>query len=130
MTSKLTLTARYLLGFVYFASGGVMLFQLVQPPPDMPGKLKLFMDGIMASGYLLSFIKATEFIGGILLLLNIAPALILIVLAPVSVNIFLVHFFLTPGLQNLAIPGVIIILHIFAALRYWPVYRPLFLRHK
>jgi hypothetical protein len=43
--------------------------------PDMPEKLQLFMNGIMASGYFMPFVKLTETLCGLLLLLGVAPRL-------------------------------------------------------
>lgn len=120
--------ARYLLGLIFFIFGGAGLFNLFPPPPDMPTNLQTFMTGIMATGYFMPLLKATETACGLLLLTGFAPALALVILAPISINIFMVHTFLTPGLENLIMPVAIIALHITAATGYWRIYRPLFNR--
>ena len=66
---------------------------------------------------------------GLLLLIGIAPSLMLVILAPISVQILLVHMFLAPGLQNLILPVIIIRAHVTAAMGYWHLYRPLFNRN-
>lgn len=121
---------RLLLGLTFFIFGGAGLFNLFPPPPDMPEKLQLFMNGIVSAGYFLPFLKLTETVCGFLLLLEIAPALTLVILAPITLNILLVHAFLTPGLQNLVMPLIIFALHITAARSYWKIYQPLFGRNK
>lgn len=118
--------ARYLLGLIFFLAGAAGLFNLAPPPADLPPNLQTYFNGLMASVYFMPFLKATEMICGLLLLTGFAPALALVVLAPISLNIFLVHAFLTPGIQELLLPVVILALHLTAASDYWRIYRPLF----
>lgn len=128
MKKHLPKIARYLLGLLFFVFGGIGLLQIFPPPPDMPEKLKAFMDGIMATGYFFTLLKSTETVCGLLLLIGVAPALALVILAPITVNIILVHSFLTPGLNNLVLPLIILVLHLTAAREYWHVYKLLFKR--
>ena len=130
MKKWMPMASRYLLGLIFFVFGAAGLFDLFPPPPDMPEKLKLFMDGILATGYFLPFLKLTETLCGLMLLLGVAPALILVILAPITLNIVLVHTFLTPGAQNLILPMLILVLHLTTAKTYWPLYAPLFKRFK
>jgi uncharacterized membrane protein YphA (DoxX/SURF4 family) len=120
------IAARTLLGLIFFAAGAAGLLNMLPQPTDIPAKLKAFMDGIMATEYFFPFLKGTETVLGFLLLTGFFPAIALVILAPITVNIFLVHMFLTPGLENLMIPGVIALLHVAAASAYWTTYRPLF----
>ena len=126
MNAKIPIIARYLLGLLFFASGLAGLLNLAPPPTDMPPKLAAFFAGISSTGYFIPFLKITETACGLMLLARIAPALALIILAQVTINIVLVHTFLTPGLQNLILPSIIVILHLVSAMAYWPIYRPLF----
>lgn len=130
MKQKLPIIARYLLGLLFTIFGAAGLLNLIPPPPDMSEKLMAFMNGIMAAQYFFPLLKSTEIVCGILLLSGFAPALALVVLAPISINILFVHLFLTPGLENLIIPLAIIVLHAMAATKYWNIYRPLFARNK
>ncbi len=118
--------ARYLMGLIFFLSGAAGLFNLVPPPTDLPPNLQTYFTGLMAAVYFMPLLKATEMICGLLLLVGYAPALALVILAPITVNIFFVHAFLTPGVKELILPVVMVILHVFAATAYWRVYRPLF----
>lgn len=122
--------ARYILGLIFFIFGGAGLFNLFPPPPDMPEKLQTFMTGIMAAEYFFPLLKGTETICGLMLLLGVAPALMLVILAPISINIFMTHLVLTPGLQNLVMPLFILICHVLAAVGYWQIYKPLFAKNK
>lgn len=120
--------SRYLLGLIFFLSGLMGLLNLAPPPADMPEGLINFFNGINSTGYFLPFLKLTEAICGLMLLARIAPALSLVILAPVTIHIVLVHSFLTPGLQNLILPLFIVFLHITAATAYAAKYSPLFKR--
>lgn len=126
---KLSTISRYLLGLIFLLSGIVGLFNLVPPPPEMPAAMMEFMKGMMAAKYFFPLLKLTEMICGLLLLVRIAPALMLMILAPVTINILFVHAFLTPGIGNLVVPLIILTLHVLSAVNYWPVYRPLLRRN-
>lgn len=130
MLKKVSTVSRYLLGLAFFLSGVVGLFNLVPPPADLPPALMEFMKGIMAAKYFFPLLKATELICGLCLLIGIAPALMLIILAPITLNIIGVHAFLTPGFENLVVPLVILTLLILSAVNYWHLYKPLFGRNK
>ena len=94
----------------------------------MPEGLITFMTGLMASQYFMPFLKITESVCGLLLLIRVAPSLSLVILAPITINIFLVHLFLTPGLSNQILPIAMVILHIIAMTQYLPTYKLLFKR--
>ncbi len=130
MLKMIHVASRILLGLIYFIFGGMglMIALGVMTPemPPMPEKAQLYMQGIMASGYFFPLLKATEVICGLLLLVNLASPLALVILAPITLNIFLHHLFLTPGLGNLILPAAMAALHIVAMVGYLKQYRPLF----
>ncbi|PJZ70959.1 DoxX family protein [Leptospira perolatii] len=88
-----TITVRSLMGLLFTYASIAILFKLV-PQPEQTGNMKIFMDGIAASGYLLTLLKLTELACGIALLTGYFVPLALIVISPVIVNIFFVHLFL------------------------------------
>jgi len=122
--------ARILLGLIFLIFGAAGLFNLLPQPENLPEKLMAFTGGLAASGYFMPFLKLTETLCGLCLVLGIAPAVVLVILAPISINIFLVHAFLTPGLENLILPLLILGLHVLSARAYWILYRPLFASEK
>jgi putative oxidoreductase len=126
---KLPLIARILLGFVFFASGIAGLLNLAPPPADLPDNMKTFMAGMTASIYFLPLLKVTETVCGLLLLIGMYVPLALIVLAPVILNIFLVHVFMAPsGVPLAVVLGALeVYLAVFAS-PYREVIRPLFRR--
>lgn len=126
MKNKLTLLARILLGLIYFVFGLNGFLNFIPVPTSIPEGAMAFSTAMMATGYFFPVLKATEVISGFLLLSGVAAPLALIILAPITFQIFLFHAFLTPGPENLLLPIVMIVMHILAAARYWSIYRPLF----
>lgn len=103
MKSKITLVVRILLGLIFFAFGLAGLLNLIPAPPDLPERLQTFNNGLMASIYFMPFLKIVETICGLLLLTNMFVPLALVVLAPIVLNIVLVHGFMAPSGLPLAI---------------------------
>ncbi len=127
MKKHLPLVARVLLGFVMFASGLAGLFNLVPVPPDLPERLVTFNNGLMASGYFMTLLKLTETLCGLMLLSGFFVPLALVVLAPVILNIFLVHAFMAPsGVPLAVILGLLMIYLAFFAEPYSRTVKGLF----
>ena len=125
MNRKLQMGSRILVGLMFFVFGlnGFLNFIPAPPPTE---NVAAFFDGLMSTGYFFPFLKGTEVVCGALLLLGVMPALALVVLAPITIQIFLFHAVMTPGIQNLIMPVVIIALQVNAARGYWSIYKPLF----
>ena len=127
MKFKIPTVARVFLGLIYFVFGlnGFFYFLKMTPPP-MSETAAAFFKGIHGSGYFIPVLSGTQTLGGFLLLTGLAAPLALVILAPVTLQIFLFHYFLTPGLKNLVLPMAMLVLHLTAAVAYWKVYKPLF----
>jgi len=125
MKTKLPTGARLLLGLIYFVFGLNGLFNFL-PSPTMPETAMGFLGGLVSSGYFLPVLAVTQTMAGFLLLTGVAAPLALVILAPITLQIFLFHVFLTPGVANVILPFLMGILHIIAASAYWQIYRPLF----
>ena len=129
MKTKLPLIARILLGFVFFAAGLTGLLNLVPTPPDLPEALVTFNTGLAASVYFFPLLKLTETICGLLLLSGMFVPLALVVLAPIVLNIFLVHAFLAPsGLPLAIVCGLLTVYLAFFAQPYSNTVKQLFRR--
>ncbi len=125
MMSKVSKGSRYLLGVIYFVFGLNGCLQFL-PMPPLPEGAMAFMGGLAGTGYFFPVLKGTEVLGGALLLAGFAVPAALVILAPITIQIFLFHAVLTPGIQNVVLPVVMIVLHALAAKNYWALYRPLF----
>lgn len=117
--------ARVLLGLIFFVFGlnGFLNFIPPPPPESMPPKLVAFSQAMMDSGYLMSLVKGTEVVVGLLLLLNRFVPLALVVLAPVVVNIVAVHLVLAPS--GLVMALVVLGLQLYLAWVHRAAFRPL-----
>ncbi len=117
--------ARVLLGLVFFVFGlnGFLWFIPAPPPDQMPKALVEFSTAMMNTGFLFQLVKGTEVAMGLLLLLNRFVPLALVVLAPVIVNIVLVHLLLAPSGAVMAI--VILALELYLAWSYRSAFRPM-----
>jgi putative oxidoreductase len=115
MKSKVILGARILLGLIFFVFGlnGFLHFL---PQPPMSGPPAEFAGALLATGYMFPLIKATEVIGGVLLLSRRLVPLALTVLAPVVLNIVAFHLFLAPS--GIVLPLVLVALGVFLAWSY------------
>jgi uncharacterized membrane protein YphA (DoxX/SURF4 family) len=132
MKAKLPLIARIIFGFIFFASGLMGLIMTIKgtPPPEgLPENLVAFNTGLAATGYFMYLLKLTETICGLLILIGSFVPLALVILAPVVLNIFLVHAFMAPsGLPLAIILGLLLIYLAFFAPPYAPVIKQLFRR--
>lgn len=123
---KVTLAVRILLGLVFLGSGIAFFFTT---PPPMQGPIADFFAGMMATRYFFYLLKSTEIVCGLLLISGMLVPLALVVLAPVVLNIFLVHAFLMPdGLLLAIILGVAEVYLAFFSTEYSPRIKQLFQR--
>jgi uncharacterized membrane protein YphA (DoxX/SURF4 family) len=119
------MVSRILLGLIYTVFGLNGFLQFL-PIPPMPEAAQTFMMGLASSGYFFPVLKGTEVLGGLMLLGGVAAPVALVVLAPITLQIFLFHAVLTPGFENLLMPLYMILLHGVSASGYWDRYAPLF----
>lgn len=124
---KVTLALRILLGLVFVFSG--ISFFLMASPPPMEGAMGEFFKGMMATQYFFYLLKGTEIVCGLLLVSGMYVPLALVVLAPVILNIVLVHAFMMPqGLPLGLVIGLVEVYLAFFSREYSPVIKQLFVR--
>ncbi len=92
MQKKVALVGRILLGLVFFIFGLNFFFNFIPMPPPSAASQKL-MEGMMAVGYIFPVVKVLEVLCGFLLLTGFFVPLALLILAPIVVNIAIIHFF-------------------------------------
>lgn len=115
---------RVLMGitFLVFGLNGFLNF-LPQPSTPMPAGAIAFLGELMNTGYMLPLIAGTQVIVGALLLSNRFVPLALALIAPVVVNIFAFHVFLSPS--GLAVAIVVVALELYLVWAYRNAYRPM-----
>ncbi len=124
MMKKITMITRVLLGLIFLGSG--ISFFLSTPPP-MQGPIADFFKGMAASGYFFYLLKGTEITCGLFLIAGRFVPLALVALAPIILNIFLVHAFMMPsGLPLAIIIGILETYLAFFSAQYSPTIKQLF----
>jgi putative oxidoreductase len=113
---------RTLMGLLFVFGAVAYFFNLVTPPP-MEGNIKLFNEGLAASGYFFTLLKLTELVCGILLLMGRFVPLVLVILSPIIINIFMVHLFLDR--TGLPVAIFLVLSNIFLAYWYRDAFKPL-----
>lgn len=117
-----TIIVRVLVGLLFiFAS--VAFFLKLGGEPQLEGNMKIFMDGLVASGYFLMLLKVTELVCGIALVVGRFVPLALVILAPIIINILFVHIFLDRS--GLPVAIFLVLANLFLASAYWKKFKPL-----
>lgn len=115
-TSKAQTIARIVLGIVLvvFGLNGFLQFM---PQPPLPEAAASFIGAIVGTGYLLTVVKLIEIGVGVLLLADRFVPLALLLLAPISFNIFAFHLFLDPAGIGAAALVTLLNIYLFVAYR-------------
>lgn len=124
MQNKIQLVVRILLGAL-FLFGGIAFF--FTTPPALEGDMATYFTGLAASKYFFPLLKGTEIVCGAMLVSGMFVPLALVILAPIALNIFLVHAFLEPSGLPVAVFVVGSVLYLaFFSPTYSPRLKPLF----
>lgn len=117
------IVVRILMGLLFLFASLAYFLHLV-PTPPMEGPLDTFNRGLAAATYLLPTVKGVELLCGLAFLAGRFVPLALVVIAPVVVNIALVHVFLDP--KGLPIAAFLVLAHAFLTVLHRDRFRPLF----
>ena len=115
-----TIIARVLLGLIFVVFGSNIFLHFIPMPPPQPGLLGDFTKALFVSHYL-HFVAVFQIVGGLLLLIGRFVPLGLVLLAPVIVNIDLVHVLMDPS--GLPMAAAVTILLLFLIWRYREAFR-------
>jgi uncharacterized membrane protein YphA (DoxX/SURF4 family) len=110
-----TIVARILLGLIFVVFGSNIFLHFIPMPPPPPGPSGDFTKALFVSHYL-HVVAVFQIAGGLLLLIGRFVPLGLVLLAPVVVNIALVHILMEPS--GLPLAAVISVLLVFLVWRY------------
>ena len=128
MQSKSVVAARTLLGLVFFGFGVNGLLHLIPLPPAR-GAAALFIDGLMASRYFFPLLFVTYLLCGAALLTGRFVPLAATVLAPIIVNIAVMHFFVPSSGPEMCLAALVTALEVFVAWSCRAAFRPLLQTH-
>ena len=124
MESKVTIAARVLLGLVFFALGSNGLLRIF-PLPSAQGSAAVFINGLMASRYFFPLLFVTYLLAGAALLMGRFVPLALVVLAPIIVNIALMHLFVPASGAEICAAALVAALAVLLGWSYRAAFRPL-----
>jgi hypothetical protein len=110
-----TVIARFLLGLIFLVFGlnGFLHFIPAPPPSGIAGQ---FVEALYVSHYLV-VIFLLQLISAVLLLINRYVPLALTVLAPIIVNILLIHILMAPSGLPLAVVVTVLWIVVFLSVR-------------
>ena len=116
--------ARILMGLIFVVMGlnGFLNF-IPQPSTPMPAKALAFLGALYTTGYMVPAASGIQVVVGLLLIANRWVPLALTLIAPIIVNIMLLHLFLAPAFIGPAI--VVFLLEIYLAWAYRAAFRPM-----
>lgn len=99
-----------LLGLAFIAFSAMYFFNLMpdQPAPPEGSPPALFWGAFIPSGYM-TFVKALEMLGGLLVAIPKTRNFGLLVLGPIIVNILAYHVFIGGGAEALLDPAIVVI---------------------
>lgn len=126
MKTKLWFFSRIVMGAIFFVFGLNGFFHFIPMQPEPEGAMA-FLGGLMAAPYFFPMLKLTETVCGFFLLTGWFTPLALLILAPITLNIFMFHMFLAPQGLTLAFP--LLCFHLICAWSYWPMYKGFFNKH-
>ena len=115
-----TIIARVLLGLVFVVFGSNIFLHFIPMPPPPPTLAGDFAKALFLSHYL-HVVAVFQIVGGLLLLIGRFVPLGLVLLAPVIVNIDLVHLLMEPS--GLPMAALVTLLLIFLVWRYRDAFR-------
>jgi len=118
-----TIIIRSLLGLLLLFASISYFFHLF-PEPPLTGNIKLFNEGIKASGYLMPLVKTVELVCGLSFVTGKFNKLAYIVYMPVSVNIMFTHICLAP--EGIPVALFVFLSNIFLIYSKWDSYKGLF----
>lgn len=94
--TNLSKAAPLVLGIIFLVFGLNGFFNFFETPPVSDAGAD-FLAGLAAAGYFFPFLKLVEVVCGVLLLTKRYTPLVLVVLAPIVLNIVAFHVFLAPS---------------------------------
>ncbi|MFK5891000.1 MAG: DoxX protein [Flavobacteriaceae bacterium] len=114
---------RILLGLILVIFGANKFLDFM-PHMEMPAPAGDFMGAMMATGYMLKLLGATEVVVGLLLLTKKWNGLALVILAPISVNMIFFHLALAPA--GVGPAAVVTLINVILIYDNWGKFKGLF----
>ena len=122
--SMITIGGRVLLGLIYFIFGLNFFFHFLPDQPQLDSAVGAYLGGLFQAGYFFPLMKGIEVAAGVLLIVGFFVPLATVVLAPISLHIFLFHTILAPHGAPIGI--LVLVLNLLLALAYRDNFKAIF----
>lgn len=119
-----TIIVRVLIGLLLLFASVTYFFNLTPAQPATTEEFKVFSTGLVTSVYIFPLAKAVELLCGISYLTGRYVTLANIIILPITINILLINYFLSPAGLPLAV--AMFLGNLFLIYRYWDNYRSVF----
>lgn len=123
---NLTLITRFVMGIMLIVFGANKFFHFM-PMPELSGGAANLMSAFVSAGYFMPILGVIMLLTGLSILFNKYSALMLLVMAPITVNILLFHLILDP--VNMMMGVILGVLHVIMIFSFRKSYANLFLSH-
>lgn len=117
------LVSRGLLGGVYIFFGLNWFLNFFELPPHQAAA-EVFLSGLASSKYFFPMLKFMEIFFGVFLITGFFTPLVLVMLMPITLNIFVYNIFLNP--DNMPLAASMTLLHIYLLFLFRKSYKGLF----
>lgn len=119
-----TIIVRLLLGGMMLFASLAYFFQFGPEQPKPTGDLATLMAGFMASKYIFPVAKAIELIAGLTIISGKFMKIGLVILLPITINIFLIHVVVSK--TDIPMAVAILLANLFLIYANWNSYKHLF----
>lgn len=119
-----TIIVRLLLGGMMLFASLAYFFQFGPEQPKPTGDLATLMAGFMASKYIFPVAKAIELIAGLTIISGKFMKIGLIILLPITINIFLIHVVVSK--TDIPMAAAILLANLFLIYSNWNSYKHFF----
>lgn len=119
-----TIIIRILIGLLLLFASITYFFNLVPQQPVTTEEFKVFSTGLVTSVYIFPLAKAVELLCGLSYLTGRYVTLANILILPITINILLINYFLSP--EGLPLAIAMFLGNLFLIYRYWNNYKSVF----
>lgn len=119
-----TIVIRVLIGVLLLFASITYFFNLTPAQPATTEEFKVFSTGLVTSVYIFPLAKAVELLCGISYLIGRYVSLANIIILPITINILLINYFLSP--EGLPLAIAMFLGNLFLIYRYWDNYKSVF----
>ena len=119
-----TIVIRVLIGLLLLFASITYFFNLTPAQPATTEEFKVFSTGLVTSVYIFPVAKAVELLCGISYVVGKYVTLANLIILPITINILLINYFLSP--EGLPIAIAMFLGNLFLIYRYWNNYKTVF----